>query len=57
MSEFSIAADIVVRSVPNYRGLTKIGMMITYHNGGSDLYRIYPAIRRDFCPSRMTSNN
>ena len=22
-----------------------------------DKYRIYPAIRRGFCPSRMTSNN
>ena len=21
------------------------------------VYHIYPAIRRDFCPSRMTSNN
>ena len=24
---------------------------------GSEQYRIYPAIRRGFCPSRMTSNN
>ena len=22
-----------------------------------EIYRIYPAIRRVFCPSRMTSNN
>ena len=23
----------------------------------TNLYRIYPAIRQGFCPSRMTSNN
>ena len=27
------------------------------HGNNREQYRIYPAIRRAFCPSRMTSNN
>ena len=39
--DFSVCKNLLVGA-----GLTSLGM-----------YRIYPAIRRGFCPSRMTSNN
>ena len=38
-----------------YRGRNATMQVLAFHS--TTEYRIYPAIRQGFCPSRMTSNN